>query len=126
MFTLLLFVACFPALFATCCSEVVEEPFFFNIESVEPLNFDHGVIEFIEENSTHANSTLSYAMVFQTSSPHIKNAKPQSAVRGIGSQVCSRTIFRVEGEIIDDRITATESYTTDYPEGANLNNLFIP
>jgi hypothetical protein len=116
-------------LFLSCCPEGEQEMFIFNIESIKPLNFNHNTIDFIEGNGTDI-SAISYAIVFQTTAPGIKNAKPKSRGAGIfKSPDCSSNmdpIFLLEDEIVDFNITATESFSPNFPAGSDLTEFFNP
>jgi hypothetical protein len=119
--------AVFFFLVIACCPDMEQETFIFNVESVEPLNFNHSSIEFIEKNSSDV-SALSYAMVFQTTAPSILNAKPKSQGGGIfKSPDCGGSIdplFLMEDQIVALTITATEDFSQSYPAGVDLSVLF--
>lgn len=111
----------------SCCPDAEPENFIFNIEGVEPLNFNHHAIEFIEESNVEISAS-SYALVIQTTAPRVKNARAQKLKGGIfRSPDCSGVVdphFVLEDQIIGLSITATEALSQSYPAGAELGQLF--
>lgn len=115
-------------LLTACCHEVELEDFFFNIESVSPLNFDHTTIEFINEDNCGISAT-SYAMVFKTEAPSIKNARPRKKGGIFRSPDCRGIVyppFLLEDQVASIKIMATEDFSQTYPAGADLGGLFNP
>ena len=116
-------------LLASCCPDAEPENFIFNIDSVEPVNFNHQTIEFIDGNNGEISAS-SYAIVIETTAPSIKNAKAQILKGGIfRSPDCSGVIdplFVLEDQIVGLNITATEALSQTYPVGAELSQLFSP
>lgn len=124
----ILSIVVFPFLFSDCCPEVEQETFLFNVESVEPLNFNHNTINFIEESGSEV-SALSYAIIFKTSAPGIVNARPKSRGGGIFiSPDCSRVdpLLVLEDQVVALSITATKDVSVTHPAGADLTSLFGP
>lgn len=114
-------------LFASCCPEVDQETFTFNIETVSPQHFNHSNIEFISGSSVSASS---YALVINTTAPEILNATSQSGGGGIfRSPTCDKDVaprFQLADNIVSINITSTVDFSSDYPAGASLNDLFSP
>ena len=68
-------------LLVSCCPDAEPENFIFNIESVEPINFNRHTIGFIEGKHNEISASL-YAIVIQTTAPTVKNAKAQTLKGG--------------------------------------------
>lgn len=114
-------------LLASCCPEVDQETFEFDIATVSPKNFNHNTIEFVNGNNISASQ---YALIVETTAPEILNAQSKSRGGGIfRSPDCDKDvdpIFQLADNVVNIDITSTADISPSHPSGSNLNELFTP